>query len=313
MSSKDNNETKKITKRSFFFRLIGTVLLFFLLDFILSAFLLSGLEKYYGLNSNSKVALIGHSHLMLGIDKEKLEKELGVSVAKYTREGVNVADRKVMVEQLINSNKNVQTIIYGVDAWSFTSEGLSANSYGQFYPFLNLRTIDDFIKNNASFADYWTKKIIRTTRFDEVLLSSAVRGHLGKWTNLKYGNVHVENLKRGLRNDEYRKVENRQENIAIFKETIRLALKNDMEVVLLYVPTIDLLEKVQQESFDEAISIFEQIAKEKEGVEFLNLQDSWSHEYELFYDPIHLNPKGQKTVTDSVAKYLHYNQGYLKK
>ena len=97
--------------KSHILKFIAFILIFFILDFCISFFLLNGINKYYGLGENSEIGIVGHSHLMLGIDKESVEKELGVKVSKYTREGADVVDRKIMIQQLLHSNPNIKTII----------------------------------------------------------------------------------------------------------------------------------------------------------------------------------------------------------
>ncbi len=296
-------------QKSFILKLTAFVLVFFLLDFFISLFLLNGLNKYYGLGEKTDIALVGHSHLMLGIDKESIENETGVKVAKYTREGVNVIDRKIMIKQLLTSNTDIKTLIYGVDAWTFSSEGLSSNSYKLFYPFLEDSAIDDYIYNNSTTSEYLTKKIIRTTRYDELLFSSSIRGYLHKWTNLKFGTIDLEKLKSNIANNQYRKIENSKYNIKIFKETLTLLKKKNIKVILLYVPTIDLLSNVLDLKYDMTINLIDKIALEYDNVEFLNLQEPWSHNHKIFYDPIHLNPKGQVTITKELNKYLK-SHGY---
>ena len=167
----DTYKRKGIRIITFFF------ISFLILDFTVSIFLKNGLEKYYGLDAEAKIALIGHSHLMLGIDKVKMEDKLGVNVAKYTSEGVNVSNRKLMIEHLLNKNDEIETIIYGVDAWTFTGEGLSENSHVLFYPFLSDSSINKFVKNNTSQIDYWTRKIIKSSRYNENLIASSIRGY----------------------------------------------------------------------------------------------------------------------------------------
>ena len=66
-------------------------------------FLLKGIDRFYGLKSDADVLMIGHSHLMLAVDKVALEESSGLKVAKYTREGVNMADSRVMAEQYFNT------------------------------------------------------------------------------------------------------------------------------------------------------------------------------------------------------------------
>ncbi len=69
------SELKNDTRwRRNFLRVIGFLLLFIVLDLVLSVFLLKGIERFYGLKSNADVLMIGHSHLMLAVDKELLER-----------------------------------------------------------------------------------------------------------------------------------------------------------------------------------------------------------------------------------------------
>lgn len=249
------------------------------------------------------MALVGHSHLMLGIDKGVLEKELQVKdIAKYTREGVNVIDRYHMTQQLLEENENLSLVIYGVDAWTFTGEGLSANSHQLFYPFMDNSTINKYVKKNDSESDYLTKKLIKSTRYNEQLISGALRGWLGKWNNLKFGKVDLDKLKQELRQGEYRRIKNNTENIEYFEKTLKLLTDNQVKVILVYIPTIDQLENIQQKEFDETIRIFESYTDE--NIEFINLQDPWSSNYDLFYDPIHLNPSGQKFITEQLSDQI---------
>ena len=116
---------------------------FILIDRIVNEFLEEGLNQYYGIGESNEIALVGHSHLMLGVDKIELGQALKLGVSKYTREGVNVSDRLIMINQLLDNNPNLKTVIYGVDAWTFTGEGLSENSYKLFYPFMDSDNIGE--------------------------------------------------------------------------------------------------------------------------------------------------------------------------
>lgn len=291
-----------MNKRTFLLTITVFIVLFLIMDRTVASILEKGLKTYYGLDDESELALVGHSHLMLGVDKVALEKQLGINVSKYTREGVNVSDRLVMIEQLLNTNHKIKTVIYGVDAWTFTGEGLSANSYKLFYPFFDDPTIDDYIKQHSSFSDYSSKKYIKTSRYNEQLIAGAMRGYLGKWDNLKYGTVDITKLKTQIQEESFRKVNNDQQNIEIFYKTLSLLKSRGIKVILLHVPTVDLLETYQQESFNETMAIFENVVDE--DVAFLDLQEPWSSKYELFYDPIHLNPKGQEVITGALIDYL---------
>ena len=84
-------------------RVVLFLVIFIVLDLVISLFLLKGIERFYGLKSDADVLMIGHSHLMLAVDKVALEESSGLKVAKYTREGVNMADRRVMAEQYFST------------------------------------------------------------------------------------------------------------------------------------------------------------------------------------------------------------------
>ena len=295
-----------MSKKSFILYITLFIGLFIAADRGVSLFLEEGLNQYYGIGESSEIALVGHSHLMLGIDKVQLEKALKTGVSKYTREGVNVNDRLIMIKQLLKKNPNLKTVIYGVDAWTFTGEGLSKNSYKLFYPFMDDISIDDYVSNNSERLDYLSKKYIRSSRYNEQLVSGAMRGYLGKWDNLKYGTVDTLKLVKTIKNDSYRKINNNSTNVELFKETIALLKQNDIKIILLYVPTIDKLEHIQQENFDKTIIIFENQTDDQ--VVFVNFQEPWSHYYNLFYDPIHLNPKGQQQITEELITFLKLNK-----
>ena len=297
----DTHKRKSMSIITFFF------ISFLILDFVVSIFLRNGLEKYYGLDSEAKIALIGHSHLMLGIDKVKMENELGINIAKYTSEGVNVSNRQLMIGHLLNKNNKIETIIYGVDAWTFTGQGLSENSHVLFYPFLNDSNINYFVKNSVSGIDYWSRKIIKSSRYNEGLIASSMRGYFSNWENLKFGKVDIERLTKSISLGEYRKIENNKENIDILIETIEELQKKEINIILLYIPTIDIINQVEHQKFQENLAIFRSIDKNNNNVEFVNFLEPFSHQYELFFDPIHLNQKGQSKVTNELIKLFNTN------
>lgn len=284
--------------------ILAFVLIFLLFDFAIGTLLENGLRKYYGLHDTSELALVGHSHLMLGVDKDLLEDELDLSVSKYTREGVNVVERKLMVQQLLKENPEINTLVYGVDAWMFTGKGLSANSHTLFYPFLEDRAIDTYVSERTGFHEYWKHKVLKTTRYDEGLINSSIRGYLGNWSNFKEGIVDTTRLKKEIKSKEFRHIDNSPLNIDALRETIIELGKKNITVILLYVPTIDLFNQAEPELFQESIAIFEELDSSHEHVTFLDYNDFYSHNHDLFFDPIHMNPKGQLEVTKRLIKDL---------
>jgi hypothetical protein len=283
-------------------RLIIFTLLFVAADYGVSSLLLNGLHKYFGLNQDTKVALIGHSHLMLGIDKNKFEKEIGQPITKYTSEGVNVADRQLMINYLLKSNPETQVVIYGVDAWMFTGEGLSENSYKLFLPFIDDSKVGKDIKVKASMEEYWQKKLIRTTRYSEALINSAIRGQLSNWSNYKFGTVDTTLLKRNVVNGSYRKINSDKTNRKNFEETLELLSNRNIKVILVYVPTISFYNEAQPNKFLAERNYFKRISLEYKNCFYLEYIENWENKYSYFFDPIHLNPKGQAAFTKTFSK-----------
>ena len=178
--------------------IIISLVIFFGVDFIIDKVMMHGVNKYYGLNEDSNVLLIGHSHLMLATDKERIERETGLKVSKYCREGVNVYDRRVMVDHFL-SHTNIDSlkyVLYGVDLATFTGSGLSENSYKLMYPFMDDENVGGYVKSQSEPLDYWLHKIVRTTRYnDDGLKNSAFRGWLNNWDNMKFNTIDIEPIK----------------------------------------------------------------------------------------------------------------------
>ncbi len=294
-----------MTLKKFIVIVIGFVFAFFLIDYTVSIVLSKGLEKYYGLNTDSELAIVGHSHLMLGLDKGKIESGLGVKVAKYTREGVNLAERKIMIEHLLETNQNIKTVILGVDAWSFTDEGLSSNSYKLFFPFMDNESINRYLLTECDGVEFFSKKIIRTSRFNELLIGGALRGYMGNWSNLKQGKVDISKLEEQINRGVYRKIDSKKNSIYILEQILTTFEEKKIKVILLNVPTIDIMIKAQKNKVKQVFEKINALAEQYDNVRFLNMQEPWSHEHELFYDAIHLNPMGQKKITEEVIQYLN--------
>jgi hypothetical protein len=286
-------------------KVILFIILFFLLDFSISAFLVGGLMRYYGIGTHPEILLIGHSHLMLGVDKELLENKTKLRVAKYTREGATIEDRDIMIRQFLNKDSNkIRVIVYGVDAWMFNEEKLSENSYKMLLPFLSDTIVQNYIKNKCSSFEYHKNLLIKTTRFDELLVSSAFRGYLSKWTNLKFGQIDTISLKKDLVKGKYESIKFDPEKWKNFEKTVTFINSKNIRLILLYVPTISIYNNFDSFNFNAVNNKFVSLESKYPYVQYVDLNPGFSTHYELFYDPIHTNPEGQRVVSDSLAHIL---------
>ncbi|MCU0473450.1 MAG: SGNH/GDSL hydrolase family protein [Bacteroidales bacterium] len=289
---------------TFAVRYIIFLFIFLLIDFCISEFLSSGLIKYYGLDKPSKVLLIGHSHTMLGLDKTLIEEEMHCNVSKYAMEGANVADRLAMIKHFLHQNgDSVKIITYDVDATFLTGMGLSINSYKLFYPFMDDPYIREYVKSEAKPEyDYYIKKWIRTSRFTDLNLNGSLRGHMRFYTNIKIGSIDTVAYKQRIAENDFVKItfdRNLQEE---FEETLQLISERNVKMFLVLIPTIGILNRADPEKYSEAIKMIENYSKKYPNIYFINYNDEFEDQYDLFYDEIHLNPKGNKTITDKLVE-----------
>lgn len=291
--------TKKLTF------LIIAVVLFFLCDFLIALWLKKGLDNYYGLNQNSEVLLIGHSHLMLSSDKNQMEKDLNMEVSKFCREGVDVSTRKKMIEYYLSlSNKDsLKYVVYGVDLFSFQPRGLAQNTHTQFYPFMDNDIIDSYIKSHDASVPYWSHKLIRSTRYDDALINSAIRGHRNDWSNYKYGTIDIEQVRKGLKRDN-RSVAFDSTLVRDLEQTLDLLEKKGIRTVLVNTPTLYELNKANEAGYTRINEYFDSIAATFPNVEYWNLNPQYSQRYDLFFDMIHMNNEGQKVISREITNRI---------
>ena len=301
----DLNAQQKEVK-SLFIKIIILSFALFLTDRVLAHFLLEGLERYYGLDAPSDVLLIGHSHTVLAVDKVALEEATGLRVAKYARQGANAADRLAMLEQYLSRFEDeVEVVIYGVDAFSFTGTQISDNSYQLFFPFMANPIIMDYLNDwNIPKSQLVICQLSHLSRFSEATLGMAVRGWLGKWSNYKRGNVDLYRLQHEITNGQFRRIGFDKSEIRVFEQVVKEVTDRDIVLVLAFYPTIDILNAAEPAQFAKAMKKFSDYADGSENVHFLDFVTEFQSERDLFFDPIHLNPEGQKRVTERLVEEL---------
>lgn len=275
------------------------LILFVAADRCIGGLLNAGLYRYFGLNQHSQILMIGHSQLMLAVDKEELEHETGCKVSKYCREGVNVADRYAMVKQYLDSpfSDSLTTILYGVDQFMFNGKGLSANSYTLFYPFMDNADMDVYIKASASRGDYWKHKLICSTRYSDALLNSSIRGWTHNWENYKLGLLDTVALQRQIDARQQTSIHFEPELRNEFEKTLTLAEKRQIHIILVNTPVAKILNDYEPEKFEQVHAYFQSLAEQSQYVDYIDLNPEFSAQYDCFYDPIHVNPQGQKAIT----------------
>ena len=90
--------------------------------------------------------------------------------------------------------------------------------------------VDAYVKKKADVGAYWLPKIVKTTRYNEGLISSAMRGYLSNWSNLKFGQVDTIKLKKEVALGAFRSINNSKENIFFIEVYYRITkIRNTTE------------------------------------------------------------------------------------
>lgn len=280
------------------FKLFLTVLLVFIVDYLGNWILMSGLNRGYGLNRHSKILIVGHSHLMMGLDRKYIEQEFKFNVTKYTRSGVDLTQRHLMIRQYVASkySDSLQVAILGVDPFSFNQEGLSANSYTVFYPFMDNKDIGEYVYANTSLIDYYGHKLFRLSRFGTDLLNESYKGWKDKDTNRKTDTLNLDEYylqkDKWVRNIGFDKTLQGELSCCIRELTAR-----GIHVILLNTPTAKVLNDAQPEKYAKIIEYYNTLASKSESVDFIDYSPEYEKRLDIFFDPIHLNVKGQEEIT----------------
>lgn len=275
-----------------------------LLDYCASLLLKTGLDRTYGLDKPARILAVGHSHTQSGLDRAMLEHSLGTPVSMYATGGANTFDRLAMIRHFFSEHPgSVRTVVYDVDYQTFNSSGISSNSYRQFYPYMDNSEIDAYIRKNAgSWSEYTSRRFLRLLRFDNHTVNQSLRGILGYRKNNKTERVDIAALRLRLAGDKQIDIKADPENVKCFEETVRFVRSQNARLLLLYIPTIDMMNNMDRSGHQRMVAMLDAYAAADPGVLFLDYNKKYEHRHELFRDPTHLNRDGQVIVTNDLIR-----------
>jgi len=285
-------------------RVVIALLVYLLLDFVGSEILLTGLDKGFGLNQQSKIFVVGHSHMMMGIDRYELENGLHTKVSKYTRTGVSLPERYLMTGQYLRSGyaDSLKVALVGVDCFTFVEGGISTNCYTLFYPFYGDSAVNHYLKDNAKPLEYWQHRIFRLSRYSDDLINSSFRGWMNDDKNYKTNEIDLDDFHK-QRSKWKSDISFNPKLMSLLNKMITELNQKGVKVYLVNTPTLDEINRVDSAKFDSVMNYYRTLAQQNEMVDFLDFSH-YEHDYSIFFDPLHLNVKGQKIVTDSLIEVL---------
>src|SRR6478735_634314 len=111
-------------------RLAAFAIIFLLIDYTASIWMLKGLNKFYGFDNKPEILINGSSMTLSGFHRTDIEKKTAKRVCVYAKEGVGVEDRYAMLAQFFSEHPGtVKTVIYEVNPLLFSSKLTAANTY----------------------------------------------------------------------------------------------------------------------------------------------------------------------------------------
>lgn len=296
-----------ILKMKNIYKLATIIVCFFTIDFTGSQILKHGLNQGMGLNEHSKILIVGHSHLMMGLDKSILEDSLGCKVTKHTRSGVGMTERKLMTQMFLDSpfSDSLIVVVIGVDPFSFNGEGLSENCHTLFYPWINEPNVGNYIKEATDPANYYVHKLFRLSRYNDDLIKQSIRGWKHDDRNYKVS-IFTDSLFEASKTKWARPITFNKHLMKELEQTITFCINRKLHIILLQTPILKVLTDMHPIEYKEITKYYQQLDSASNYVHFINYSPYYDEDYNIFFDPIHLNINGQKIVTERFIKDISY-------
>jgi hypothetical protein len=294
--------------KTFLCKLILFILVFYLTDYLISTILLKGLEKYYGFNTQPEILINGSSMSYYGLNKIYIESNTGKKVSTYVRGGVGTVDRYYMIQHFLsNYSNNLKSVIYEVNPTLFSEKGISINVHKLFLPFIDQKSLIPYFKERMDLKTFYFYKYIRTKRFDDQLAICSLRGYLKKYDNWQSGILDTINYNQKTESKGSISIENSTDQINIFQKTIEQLNSKKIKVFLVMMPIYHgKIQTYKPESYISFCNYFRTYCSSSTNTFFIDFNSNKSlTDYNNFFDPIHLNTKGQKELSKLVVDVLN--------
>jgi hypothetical protein len=291
----------------FFKRAFLIIIMFFLCDLLISLVLINGLNKYYGFDQKPEILINGSSMAMSGFNRTDIQSITSSHVATYAQEGVSVSDRYEMINHFFHMfPQGVKTVIYEVNPVIFSNAKSAENVYTHFFPYMDDKSIDNYVKENAGTREYFANKIIRTKRFESRVIRLIVQGYLGNYDNIKTNTFDTATLTSFEEQRGEAEVVLEKSNIEIFEETMGLIRSHNSNIILIMMPMYYLkFQTFNNDGYRVLSNYFEDFSSSHEGINFIDLnRDSLIYSSEYFSDPLHFNVYGQRQITGIVGPHI---------
>jgi hypothetical protein len=292
-------------------RAIVLLLLFFLVDYLISLVLFNDLNKPFNLDHHPEILINGSSMSGSGFNTWEIEDRTSKHIAAYIREGVSVVDRQAMIDHFFDLYpEGIETVIYEVNPVLLSGIKTAANVYTHFYPFMDDSTMNQYIKERATPREYYIHKLIRTTRFNSRSFIGFFAGIIGFSGNVKTNSLDEGMLRPLIAEKGKDEVIINDANREVFEETMTTILSRHASVLLVMMPMHYIkLQTFDEDGYKKLDKYFSEYARSRNHIEFLDLnQDSMIYDAGNFSDPLHFNVNGAQQITNIISDYINNNQ-----
>jgi hypothetical protein len=289
-------------------KLLSFSLVFFLLDLLFSSILFKGVVKYYGFDDDPEILINGSSLSYYGFNRNYIETYTRQNVSFYVRGGVGVEDRFYMIQHFMADYSNdLETVIYEVNPTLFREEPTSVNVHKLFLPFMDNKYLKPYFKERMSFMSYLIFKFIRTERYDERLLITSFRGYFQKFDNWQDKVIDSARIKELRANQGSVIVELSKGKIELFYRTMEQISKKKIKIILVMMPMCSgKKETYQVDTYTDFCNFFNEYCSSNSNTIFIDFNlDERLTDYTNFFDPIHLNTKGQNELSRKIVEVLN--------
>lgn len=286
-------------------KLLFWLVLLIIADRILFGALVSGFDKYFGLDRQNEIVFIGNSRTALGIDHKLIETKTGKPCGKFALNGANANNRLAMVKHTLATQKQCETIVFDVSGYSFNDRNLSAAAYTLLYPYLDSKPIGNHITEKAAVSNEpLIRRLFCSTRFNSTTLGLSVRGWLGRDDNLKFSSVDLARVQHRIDIGKAQSMVATEAGKQLLQETIDAVSDTDRKIVLLHLPVVKLLNDQDRTIHDANIAVMLEMAESNPNVFYLDFNTDYESNLEIMHDGIHLNAKGKKLLGGKIAEKL---------
>jgi len=282
-------------------KILIMLLILLFIDTLVSSLLITGINRYSGINKNALVLCTGTSRTIRAIDEKMLEQGLGVSVAQYAHHGATVYDRLQMLK--IYYKEQVQPpriVVYEIEMSMLQDIKRSQNLYARFYPYVYYKDILEYIIiSGAKWDEYVPRLFLKMMRYnDSWLIKCSILGYTNSKQKPLRGKVDLD----AIQNEHVVKLSWQidPKYLLYFEETIRLIRSNNSKLIFLYIPVINIYNNSDRINHDQMLMFFKKYAVIDKDIIVLDYNKNYEGKYELFHDLVHLNEEGRDKVTNDL-------------